>query len=509
MIYICWLSGEVFNMKNLSIKIKLFILFFAFFVIGSINVIMFINSLNRMATYTNLLNISGSERWRIYGIVYKINLYNPDAKEDEKVLKELVNMYELVLGKIKASVNEEGGERVMLNSINAVLEDMTKKWIPFKASVNGFIAAEGFKAREDFRNQAVYAAPELVNLADRLTGDIQRYADSRADFLKRLTGIAFLVSILFLSFIIYIFLKAVVKPIDEAKSFANKIASGDLSVRLKPRSFDEIGILVHTLNDMVERLDETYKNMEKTIEQRSEQLVKAEKLSAIGSLAAGIAHEINNPLTGVVGYSQLLLSRELDDDTKNKIKKINNEALRAAKIVKNLQSFARHGAYEKQYVDINRVIEKTIDAKEQEFSSNNIEVIKEFENDLPWTMGDPLQIQYAFLAIISNAVHSMEATSGRRLLTVKTKLTTIDDKTSKRIIKILFNDTGCGIPKDIINKIFDPFFTTKDVGKGTGLGLSAAYGIIREHDGMIYAESKEGEGTAITVELPVVNALVK
>ncbi|MBI5892974.1 MAG: HAMP domain-containing protein [Deltaproteobacteria bacterium] len=496
-------------MKNLSIKIKLYILFLFFFVIGFVNIIIFINSLNRMATYTNLLNISGSERWRIYGIVYKINLYSPDSTEDEKVLKELVHMYELVLEKIKASVKEEDGERVMLNSINALLEDMTRKWIPFKASVNGFIAAEGFKAREDFRNQAVYAAPELVNFADRLTGDIQRYADSRAVFLKRLTVIAFLVSILFLSFTIYIFLKSVIKPIDEAKSFANKIASGDLSVRLRTRSLDEIGILVHTLNDMVEKFDETYKNMEKTINQRSEQLVKAEKLSAIGSLAAGIAHEINNPLTGVVGYSQLLLSRDLDDDTKKKIKKINDEALRAAKIVKNLQSFARQGAYERQYVDINSVIEKTIDAKNEEFLSNNIQVAREFGNDLPWTMGDPLQIQYAFLAIISNAVHSMEATSSRKLFTVKTKLTIIDDKTNKRMIRILFNDTGCGIPKGIIDKIFDPFFTTKDVGKGTGLGLSAAYGIIKEHNGVIYAESKEGEGTTIIVELPVIEVPVK
>ncbi len=234
-----------------------------------------------------------------------------------------------------------------------------------------------------------------------------------------------------------------------------------------------------------------------------QQLIQSEKLSAIGELISGIAHELNNPLTGVMGYSQLLqLRKDLDERARESLLKINNLALRCQKIVQNLLSFARKQKPERTLSSVNDMLERTVELRNYELSVNNIEIVRDLDRNLPKTIADAHQLQQVFLNVITNAEHAMLQAHGRGRLTIKSRC---DNQDNRIIVEI--GDDGPGIPEAHLSKIFDPFFTTKDVGKGTGLGLSLSYGIIKEHGGDIYALSKPGEGATFVIELPVITRL--
>jgi two-component system NtrC family sensor kinase len=231
-----------------------------------------------------------------------------------------------------------------------------------------------------------------------------------------------------------------------------------------------------------------------------QQLIQSEKLSAIGELISGIAHELNNPLTGVMGYSQLLqLRKDLDDRAKENLLKINNLALRCQKIVQNLLSFARKQKPERTLSDVNDILEKTVELRGYELQVNNIEISRDLDRNLPKTIADAHQLQQVFLNIITNAEQAMLEAHGKGCLTIRTRA----DTQNARII-VELGDDGPGIPEVHLTRIFDPFFTTKDVGKGTGLGLSLSYGMIKEHGGNIYARSRLGEGSTFVIELPII-----
>jgi two-component system NtrC family sensor kinase len=230
-----------------------------------------------------------------------------------------------------------------------------------------------------------------------------------------------------------------------------------------------------------------------------QQLIQSEKLSAIGELISGIAHELNNPLTGVMGYSQLLQLREdLDDRAKENLHKINNLALRCQRIVQNLLFFARKQKPERTLTDINEIIEKTVELRSYELQVNNIEIHRNLDRNLPKTIADAHQLQQVFLNIITNAEQAMLESNGRGQLKIRTGT---DSQNANIIVEI--KDDGPGIPENHLNRIFDPFFTTKEVGKGTGLGLSLSYGMIKEHGGNIYVRSRLNEGSTFFVEIPI------
>jgi two-component system NtrC family sensor kinase len=237
--------------------------------------------------------------------------------------------------------------------------------------------------------------------------------------------------------------------------------------------------------------------------QLQQQLIQSEKLSAIGELISGIAHELNNPLTGVMGYSQLLqLRKDLDDRAKDSLLKINNLALRCQKIVQNLLSFARKQKPERTLTDINEILEKTVELRSYELQVNNIELTRELDRHLPKTIADAHQLQQVFLNILTNAEQAMLEAHGKGQLTIRTR----SDANNARIIVEIIDD-GPGIAENYLPKIFDPFFTTKEVGKGTGLGLSLSYGMIKEHGGNIFARSNLGAGATFVIELPVITHL--
>jgi two-component system NtrC family sensor kinase len=236
-----------------------------------------------------------------------------------------------------------------------------------------------------------------------------------------------------------------------------------------------------------------------------QQLIQSEKLSAIGELISGIAHELNNPLTGVMGYSQLLqLRKDLDDRAKENLHKINNLALRCQKIVQNLLSFARKQKPERTLSDINDILEKTVELRSYELQVNNIEISRELDRNLPQTIADAHQLQQVFLNVLTNAEQAMLESHGKGHLKIHTRT-----DASKTHIIVEITDDGPGIPESYLTRIFDPFFTTKDIGKGTGLGLSLSYGMIKEHGGNIYARSRLGEGSTFVIELPIIAQLQK
>lgn len=228
-----------------------------------------------------------------------------------------------------------------------------------------------------------------------------------------------------------------------------------------------------------------------------EQLIVTDRLASIGELVSGVAHEINNPLTSVIGFSELLIARDIPEDIREDLGIINKEARRTAQIVKNLLSFARRHTEAKDPTDINKLIEQVLELRAHQQKTNNINVDVQFAPGLPKIMADGFQLQQVFLNLIINAEYFMIEAHKKGNLTITTER-------KGNVVKASFADDGPGIPGEIIGHVFDPFFTTKEVGKGTGLGLSICYGIITGHGGRIYAKSEPGKGATLIIELPVI-----
>ncbi len=230
--------------------------------------------------------------------------------------------------------------------------------------------------------------------------------------------------------------------------------------------------------------------------QMQEQMILTDRLASIGQLASGIAHELNNPLTSVIGFSELLLERDLPADVKEDLETINREAKRTANVVKGLLTFVRKQGTEKAPVDINSIIQGVLQLRSYEQGVSNIKVNDRFASDLPDVVGNGAQLQQVFINIIVNAEQAMLEAHGRGSLTITTEQ-------AGNIVRASFTDDGPGISPENIGKLFTPFFTTKEVGKGTGLGLSICHGIVAEHGGRVYAKSELGKGATFIVELPV------
>ncbi len=243
----------------------------------------------------------------------------------------------------------------------------------------------------------------------------------------------------------------------------------------------------------IENVPDGTEAREKRLQQ---ELSLSRQLAIIGEVASGIAHEINNPLTGVLGLSELLLSRDLPNDVKKDIQSIRDEARRIARIVEGLLIFARKRKPGQEYLDLNDIIKRILELRSYEMKIHNIQVVTQLAPDIPRTMADPGQIQQVFLNVILNAEKEMVMAHNKGKLLIRTEKV-------GNIIKISFADDGRGIPPEIMDKIFQPFFTTREVGSGVGLGLSICHGIVTAHQGKIYAESEYGKGATFIVELPV------
>jgi two-component system NtrC family sensor kinase len=299
------------------------------------------------------------------------------------------------------------------------------------------------------------------------------------------------ITILTVSAIIVLFIqKAVYRPVRELAEGTTRVAAGDFTHAIPARSEDEIGQLAKSFNTMTKRLKEV-----------QYQLLQSEKLASIGKLSATIAHEINNPLNGILTYTKLI-ERKLVDGTfkKQEIPKFRSylaimerETERCSTIVRNLLDFARQREPSlKPDVDINEVVEEALSLLANQIALQEITVEKQY-GQLPPIMADATQLRQVFLNTILN---SCEAMNSGGILTITT---TYSDK-RKKVVQVEIADNGVGIDEKDLSKIFDPFFTSKE--QGTGLGLSVVYGIISSHHGTIQVKSKVEEGTTILIKLP-------
>ena len=245
------------------------------------------------------------------------------------------------------------------------------------------------------------------------------------------------------------------------------------------------------IRDITER-----KQAEEREKQLQAELLQSSRLASIGELAAGVAHEINNPLTGVIGFSQRLLRKSTNEEDSRYLESIYREAWRAAKVVENLLAFARRRETKRQYADINEILGKTLELRAYELRTGNIDLVVELTPGLPKTRVDFQQIEQVFLNLILNAEQAITEANRAGKLSIKTQ------KMDGRI-RISFADNGPGMSAETLDKVFDPFFTTRDQKGGTGLGLSLCHGIVTDHGGKIYARSKPGQGSTFFIELPL------
>jgi signal transduction histidine kinase len=321
------------------------------------------------------------------------------------------------------------------------------------------------------------------------------------------------------------FVRIITRPIELLVDVTDKISKGDLSKTVEISRKDEIGHLAESFNRMIESLKKSQDEIEeynrtleeKIIERTREledaqtQLIQSEKMAAIGQLAAGVAHELNNPLGGILGYSQFALekieSKRADELTpkdmesyKRYLRDIETQSRRCKAIVQNLLKFSRTSqSVEFQEVDINQVLEETLTFIDHQLMMNQITLNKQFDKKLPKTQANPGQLQQVFTNIVINAMHA--SATGSQITIMTRFMPALGEFPGT--IEIAIADQGTGISEENLKKIFEPFFTTKEVGKGTGLGLSVSYGIVKEHGGEIKVNSKKGKGTTFTIILPL------
>jgi signal transduction histidine kinase len=232
------------------------------------------------------------------------------------------------------------------------------------------------------------------------------------------------------------------------------------------------------------------------LKQAQDHLVQAEKLTAVGEMIAGVAHELNNPLTAILGYAQLLQSLDGPAEFKEYATSIRQETDRCRKIVENFLSLARRNGSEKTSCDVNEILTMILNLKKHTLNQHGVQVCTDLDPQLPPVIADPHLLRQVFVNIITNADQALQERAGERILTIVSS-------SDGAALRIRFTDSGPGIPPEILPRIFDPFFTTRDVGSGSGLGLSICYSIVKEHGGTIAVESEPRHGTTFTVELPL------
>jgi two-component system NtrC family sensor kinase len=308
-----------------------------------------------------------------------------------------------------------------------------------------------------------------------------------------------IIAIASISVIIYLLLKQiVVKPVSQIVEATHHVATGDLNYNVTLNKNDEIGELAKSFNEMTHKLSEAQR-----------QLYQSDKLASVGRLASGVAHEINNPLTGVLTYSSFLLKR-VDDkpEFKEDLEVIVRETKRCRDIVKGLLDFARQSQPAKRQADLNEIIVHASRIVQNQLSIHHIKLEQNLDSKLPLIYADVNQIQQVLVNLLVNAIDAIGENGGNIAVTtglVKNgKRVAAGPAPEKEYIRIKVTDTGCGIPAEDLQKIFDPFFSTKGQ-KGTGLGLAVVWGIIEKHNGRITVDSKVGKGTTFTILLPVVD----
>ncbi|MDZ4165841.1 MAG: cache domain-containing protein [Smithellaceae bacterium] len=419
---------------------------------------------------------------RIIGAVLSVYLFNNDFTLVDRI-KEVagIDTVTIFFGDLRVATNvmTEQGKRAVGTRISQAVGDV--------------VLAEG----RDYVGRA-YVVNEwfitrytpLTDSRGRVVGSL--YVGAREssfltlvkDFNNRV-GLIALICIMLAGLIAIPLARLFIRPIETLVESNRRLSQGDMSVRVKVAGTGELATLGHSFNAMVETLDRIQK-----------ELVYKEKLASMGQLAAGVAHEINNPLGTIMLYSETLYREAGDDVAKREDLKMIIEAThRCKRIVADLLNFARKQEMLTQESDLHEILKQAIQSVSRRPGFDGVRIIQSFEPDLPPIQADPAQLVQVFVNLLNNAADALPEGG---VITVATRLS------KGRAVEIDIADTGRGIAAENLGKLFTPFFTTKPLGQGTGLGLSIVYGIIKMHRGQINVSSQVGKGTTFTVTLPMI-----
>jgi two-component system NtrC family sensor kinase len=347
-------------------------------------------------------------------------------------------------------------------------------------------------------NWYITAYEPIKNINNKIIGILyvgileQKYLDIKRRTILIFLTIALLGALISLA-LAYLLSRGISGSIRRLVSASKEVARGNLDAKVEIGSNDELQQLADSFNAMASALKQRDQQLKAFAQNR---IMQSERLAMIGQLAAGVAHELNNPLQGIVAYSHLLLEKVPNEDPmRGPLEKIVTQADRSKDIIRGLLDFSRQTKPQKMPSNVNHILLECVSLVETQSLFHNIEIEKDFVGNLPLIPIDPTQIQQVFMNMIINAAEAMEG-GGR--LTLETRFDPVDDS-----VDVMFTDTGHGIREEDMPSLFDPFFTTKEVGHGTGLGLAISYGIVRKHRGTITVESEVGKGTTFIISLPV------
>jgi signal transduction histidine kinase len=381
--------------------------------------------------------------------------------------------------------------------INQILEDalvellkvtsMDAAWVSLRSPEDGTMVLAAAKMSDDSyvdRDELV-AISEQMEETVRVTGDVVIIEDAASDVaLESRTEVGGFRGLVCIPMISQDDVAVGIIYVTSFKQY--KFSKDELDLLFAIR--DEIGLAVQN-STLYEQLKEQLKETRNA----QFQLISAARLASIGELAANVAHEVNNPLTGILTHTCLLRDgREWEESDKRRLDIVYNETMRIRKIVRSLLDFSRQGETERSSVDLNVIVKETLELVMHHAESANIKLVENCAEHSPLLYLDATQIKQVFLNIINNAVYAMTEGGGIN----------VSSSSDDESVWVTISDNGPGIPSSVLEKIFDPFFTTKPETKGTGLGLSVSLGIIKEHGGVIEVETAENEGTTFTVKLP-------
>lgn len=427
-----------------------------------------------------------------------------EDSKNKNVLKDMVliglvdsNLFAAVVNNYKASLNTaflvdasgfvyaHPNDRLLGQSMlqNQVVKEIQQKAKPAGAgdsytNEDGDAVAAGYEKIANTNLYAVITTPrnEAFRAADELFKTLI------------VIGVGVLVAGLALSLI---FTRLITKPLKDLKSVAAEIGAGNFEVPVAVKSRDEVGELAGSIGQMAKSLIER----DDQLEHSKMALVQSEKMSAFGQLSAGIAHEVKNPLAGILGHTQLAKAKVKNEDMKKHLEIIESETRRTKEIIEGLMKFARAEKLELSPTNMWDVVQAAVDLVEHQLSLTGVKISRSV-NRVPCVLANGNQIQQVMLNLMMNAGHAMEDCENKSLHIY------LDHIKEEKLVRLRIEDTGHGMPEDVKNKIFEPFFTTKPAGKGTGLGLSVSVGIVRDHKANIYVESEIDVGTTFFIDFP-------
>ncbi len=398
----------------------------------------------------------------------------------------------------EAFILEKDGHILAHKEPQRVLTHSAKNWSPDKQALpEGSRLAATFEYVED--GVEMIGGFARVEIGQLMVGvQIPKMAAflSARELIDNLIIISFIILLIGAS-IALIWSYGLTRPLVRLTRAAQDIGKGEFEVSLKATSRDEIGSLTQSVNHMAHGL----RDRERALEEAHAALLQSEKMSAFGQLSAGIAHEVKNPLAGILGYTQLSLKKMEDNPAIYKnLKIIEQETRRCNSIIENLMKFARQDKLELKPLILNDVIEDSLVLVDHQMGINQVTLEKDLPDGLPYVKGDANQLIQVLMNLMINAQQAMDGEKGT--------VTVTSGSPNAGVVEIRVADTGPGMPEEVSQKIFEPFFTTKAAGKGTGLGLAVTYGIIKDHGGNIRVESEPGQGATFIITLPVTTSAI-